>query len=998
MSINRGHILFSDLVASLGPGVRIKGADPEVTGVSTDSRVIRPGDVFIAVRGTRVNGMEFVRDAVDKGASALVVPLSRVEKISCMFPGIPVAGVSDCGFAAGVMAARFYQDPCLDFSLVGITGTNGKTTLAYLLHAVFSRAGLNPGMLTTICTGVCDDTSPSRMTTPDPVTLQASFSDMRARGAGAVVMEVSSHALAQDRVAGCRFRLGIFTNLTRDHLDYHHTMDEYFQAKRRFFTFYRPETAVINIDDAYGRRLWEACSGRRVSYGLDPDAMVRPVSYSLDLDGIRAELATPSGIVRIKSSLIGRHNLYNILGAVAGALDLGLEANDIEAGIASLKLVPGRLEPVRSSEGINAFVDYAHTPDGLQSLLGALKDLGASRMITVLGCGGDRDRGKRPEMARIAAEYSDVAVFTSDNSRSEDFQQILEDMLQGIRHLPPHHPATSCNVEAIPDRMVAIRYAASVSRRGDCLVVAGKGHETYQILGGRRIPFDDRKALACALIEREAIRFAEIIEAIGAELVSGDPSLVFKGVFTDSRSKQPGSMFVALKGEHFDGHEFVHEALANGAGALLVSRLPSGIPEGSNPLILMVPDTLRALGDLAAWYRRRIGARVVGITGSCGKTSTKELVASVLGSRWRVAKTMGNFNNLIGLPLSILQAPLGTEWLVLEMGMNRPGEIRRLCEIASPDVGLITNIRPAHLEGLGDLAGIAREKGELFRSLPRDGIAVVNMDDSNCVLAASSADRNPLTRVTYSLEDAAGADVRCTGTKTRKDRTFINVLHDGQSVEVESRLPGRAGAQNVLAAYALGYAVGLSGKEILRGLKGVELPEHRFALLSLPGGWRVIDDAYNANPASMDAALEALVQLTGTGKKAAILGDMLELGRDAGEFHRMLGISVARADLDLVVFVGRFAGESRDGAVDAGMERDRIVCFENTKDLCGLLETTGVSFFPSPSTVLVKGSRAMGLERCVKIISDILSGRCDVRQEPVGALSGVGSRVAGGGV
>ncbi len=978
MSVSQRHMLFSHLVAPLGPGAKVKGQDCMVTGLSIDTRRLSPGNVFVALPGSRVDGIDFVSEAIRTGASALVVPGEYLDAVEKQFPGMPVAGVEDCRYAAGLLASRFYGDPSSNLSLVGITGTNGKTTLAYLLNSIFSQAGLNPGMLSTICTGINDDTAPSHLTTPDPVTLQNTLSDMRSKGAGAVVMEVSSHALAQDRVAGCRFRLGIFTNLTRDHLDYHHTMEEYFQAKARLFSFYRPDAAIINIDDPYGTRLWEACGGSKTSYGLSPAAMVRPVTSSLDLDGIRAELATPAGAMHIKSSLIGRHNLLNILAAVAAALDLGIALKDISAGIDSLKAVPGRLEAMRSRDGVTAFVDYAHTPDGLKSVLSSLKDIGASRIITVVGCGGDRDQGKRPEMARIAAELSDNVIFTTDNPRSEDPGLILEQMLQGLKHLPAYHPASSCQVEVVTDRACAIKRAVSISRPGDCVVVAGKGHETYQLLGNRRIPFDDRKVLRCVMSRKDTVRFSEIIEAIGAEVVSGDPDTVFHGVFTDSRSIEPEALFVALKGERFDGHEFVNKSLQNGAAAILVSRVPSGIPSYFNPLVLKVPDTLRALGDLAAWYRRRMGARVVGITGSCGKTSTKELVTAVLRSRWRVAKTKGNFNNLIGLPLSILQAPMGTEWLVLEMGMNSPGEIRRLCEIARPDVGLITNIRPAHLEGLGDLDGIAREKSELFRALSPDGLAIVNLDDPNCILAAGLPD---ITRVGYSLEGVEGAVVNCVGWSLINGRTTLSLSHDGQIIGLETRLLGRAGAQNALAAYTLGYALGLDPDEIAQGIREVSPSSHRLALITLPGGWEIIDDTYNANPASMEAALETLAQRSCGGvQKAAILGDMLELGEDAADFHRMLGKSAAESDVDFLIAVGNFASEVRQGALSGGCAKERVLCFDDTAALCNWLESQGISFLPVPSIILVKGSRAMGLEKCVKLLGELIPRRGDVRE------------------
>ncbi len=987
---------FFALLAPLRPDVRIKGEDRLVTGISIDTRSLRPGDVFVAVPGSNTHGVEFVSEALEKGASALVVPEEAFEEVSGRCAGVPLVGVRDAREAAGVIASRFHGDSSRDLALIGITGTNGKTTTAFLLEAILADAGLKPGVITTICTGLGGDRCQSSLTTPDPVSLQSTLAGMREKGAKAVVMEVSSHALVQARVAGCWFTLGVFTNLGRDHMDYHRTMEDYFQAKCLLFSRYAPEGAVINTDDPYGRRLWEISKGRKVSYGLGEEAMVRPISYEIGPEGIQAELSTPKGRFSICSSLVGIHNLMNILAAVACAQELGIAREHIVGGIRTLSRVPGRLEAVAAPEGITALVDYAHTPDGLESVLGSLRGLNYSRIITVVGCGGDRDKGKRPQMARVAAELSDIAIFTTDNPRSEDPRVILDQMLYGLEDIPPGHPAGTCSIEVIPDRDTAIRRAASLARPGDCVLVAGKGHETYQLIGGKRIAFDDRMALRQAFEPGGFIRFSEILAATRAEVLSGDTDGTFVRVSTDSRTIGPGDLFFALKGERFDGHDFVDDVLRKGASGVVVSRdLDVPMSEELAPVVLRVEDTLKALGDLASWYRERLGAKVVGITGSCGKTSTKELVAAVLATRWRVSKTKGNFNNLIGLPLSIFEAPVGTQWMVLEMGMNQPGEIRRLCEIARPEVALITNVKPAHLEGLGDIEGVAREKGEIYKTLPGDGVAIVNMDDPYCQrMAASLASRI----VGYSLENAEGAEVRCTAWCPWEEGAKLQLVLGTERIGLQIRLLGKAGVQNAVAAAAVGYALGLSPEEIAKGLGAVKPAASRLSLLQLPQGWKIIDDTYNANPGSMKAALETLSQWNTAPHKVAVLGDMLELGERSREFHCELGMSAGEVGLDLLVAVGGFAEAVRDGAVKSGHPLGKILVFANTDELCRWLRSCGFSKVPGPAIVLVKGSRAVGLERCVETLKELIRGGCPMATGPVSQHRDVNPRCVSGGV
>ncbi len=489
---------IKDIISPLMPGASLLKGDENliISGLQLNSLNIKPGDLFIAVKGNKLDGINFLDDALNRGAIALALKQERLNLLKDKDRWKVIIGLDDPRWATGIMASAFYDYPSRKLSLIGITGTNGKTTTSYLLESIFRVARLKTGIIGTITHKILDQKIQAKHTTPDAITLQSLLSLMVERGVEIVCAECSSHALKQDRVSGCRFRGAIFTNLSQDHLDYHKDMRSYFEAKLRLFTIYSPNFSVINIDDEWGRRLFNITLGQKLSYGFSPQAMIRPLKWSQDIEGIRSRLITPKGFLDITSRLIGRHNLYNIMAAVATAISLGLDLRAIAFGIAACSNVSGRLERVKAPLDILALVDYAHSPDALLKVLTSIREIKCdNRLIVVIGCGGDRDRTKRPIMAKIASKLSDLAIFTSDNPRNEDPDAILKDMISGLDKEQLE------NTLVIPDRREAIFEAVRSASKGDIILIAGKGHETYQIVGNRRIDFDDRKVLQEALLE-----------------------------------------------------------------------------------------------------------------------------------------------------------------------------------------------------------------------------------------------------------------------------------------------------------------------------------------------------------------------------------------------------------------------------------------------------------------------------------------------------------------
>ncbi len=472
--------------------------DAEVKGLSTNSHACQAGDLFFGMPGTRVDGGEFWQSAIAAGAIAAVVTPQALAK-QPPTDGRCLLLAEDMVSVCAQMAAAFHDYPAQKLKMVGVTGTNGKTTTTHLIEYFLSQAQLPTALFGTLYTRWSGYEQTALHTTPFAVQLQANLAEAVKAGNQYAVMEVSSHALAQSRVKGCTFEVGVFTNLTQDHLDYHRDMEDYFQAKSLLFSpDYLSGKAIINADDAYGQRLIKTLESDRLwSYSVsnsDADLWTSDLEYKAN--GVSGILHTPLGEIEFNSPLVGQFNLANLLAAVGAVLHLGVDLPTITQKLAQFQGVPGRMERVQISpeQDISVIVDYAHTPDSLENLLNAARPFISGKMICVFGCGGDRDRTKRPLMGKIAAQLADLAVVTSDNPRTEDPQRILDDILTGI-------PA-SVEPMVIGDRALAIATAIQDARPGDGVLIAGKGHEDYQILGTEKIHFDDREKAREALAKR----------------------------------------------------------------------------------------------------------------------------------------------------------------------------------------------------------------------------------------------------------------------------------------------------------------------------------------------------------------------------------------------------------------------------------------------------------------------------------------------------------------
>ncbi|MCX5881473.1 MAG: UDP-N-acetylmuramoyl-L-alanyl-D-glutamate--2,6-diaminopimelate ligase [Deltaproteobacteria bacterium] len=484
--------------------------DPEISSLHFNSREVQPGGLFVAIPGLKLDGHEYIDSAISQGAMAVISQKQLVKTVWNI-------EVENSRKALAILSSQFYGNPSEKLKIIGITGTNGKTTTAFLIEEILVQAGLSVGVIGTLNCRYGGKVFDLSMTTPESLDLHRILADMLAGGVSHVVMEVSSHAIFLNRIDACWMDVAVFTNLTQDHLDFHGNMEDYWQCKKKLFTEHLAKgpkknkaIAVINCNDPQGKRLFKELPSA-LSVGFDDRCHLWPEIIRKDQTGMEGVISTPAGMFKFETPLIGLYNIENILCAAGACLALGLPLNTIRSGIESVEFVPGRLQSIPNSVDRFVYVDFAHTPDALENVLQTLQTLTTDRIICVFGCGGDRDREKRPIMGQIAASLANICIITSDNPRFEDPMTIIEDILAGVlkQGLPPYNLSDDIKTSSArgyvvePDRSQAIEMAIRISQHWDMILIAGKGHETYQIIGNQTVPFDDR------LIARNALELLE---------------------------------------------------------------------------------------------------------------------------------------------------------------------------------------------------------------------------------------------------------------------------------------------------------------------------------------------------------------------------------------------------------------------------------------------------------------------------------------------------------
>jgi len=937
----------------------------------SDSRLIAAGDGFLAWAGHKADGRAHVQEALARGAAACLVDAAGAQAPEVATDRI--AALPDLKSNVGVLASRWLGEPSRHLKVLAVTGTNGKTSTAWwLAHALHQLSKAEPptlggcGLIGTLGVGIPPVLQDTGLTTPDALRLQQVLASLVSAGVGACAIEASSIGLVEQRLAGTRIDTAIFTNLTQDHLDYHGSMQAYWEAKRMLFDWPGLRAAVINIEDPHGAALHAELGARGLdlwSVAVGAPARLRAEDLHHGATGLAFDVVQGGERASLATQLVGRYNVLNLLGVIATLRSLGVSLAAACAACADLEAVPGRMQQIAQPGQPLAVVDYAHTPDALVKVLAALRPVAASRggrLLCVFGCGGDRDAGKRPLMGAAAQQGADRVIVTSDNPRSEVPGAIIEQIVRGMK--VGEHMSTE------PDRAAAIAQALSQADADDVVLIAGKGHEPYQEVAGVRRPFSDLTQARQALARRTApsakgmctLRQAyELIRArVPQARLVGDGAIELTRVHTDTRSLAAGDLFVALKGERFDAHDFLPQARAAGAAAAIAR---AGL-EAAELSGIEVPDTLVALGALAAGWRSRFDLPLIAVTGSNGKTTVTQMVASILRA-WLgedALATSGNFNNAIGVPLTLLRLRAHHRAAVVELGMNHPGEIAELAAIAQPTVALVNNAQREHQEFMHTVEAVARENGAVLAALPSDGVAVFPAHDAYTPLWRELAGGRRC--VTFAGEGVGErADVHDTRQAWRDDAWAVRVATSAGEFDTRLRIAGQHNVVNALAATACALAIGVPADVTAQGLAAFSPVVGRsrtFAVRQDGHVVNVVDDTYNANPDSVRAAIDVLAGLPAP--HLLVLGDMGEVGSQGPRFHAEAGSEARARGVEQLFALGDLTRHAVQ-AFGAGARH-----FAEVEALIAAVREA----LPHAGSVLVKGSRFMRMERVVRAIEE----------------------------
>ena len=915
--------------------------------VQTDNRKIKPGDIFVCIQGANFDGHNFINSALEKGAALIVC--REINK-----KDIPYIKVKDSRKAAAVIARTVMLPEKITYTLIGITGTNGKTTTSLILYEALRNLGFRCGWIGTLGYYIEGKKFPSERTTPDIIELNEIFAQMIEAKVDYVVMEVSSHSLSLDRIYGVKFDYCLFSNLGYDHLDFHQTLENYGKAKMSFFEQGAKDgsISVINTTDSFGVQIRDMLKEKKAKvYSLGSnDAEFQYLDIKTDISKSSFKLVAENCEISVTSRLIGSFNIQNLGLAALTLYALGFSPEEIHHSLQDIPPVKGRLERVENNCNIGIFIDYAHTPEAIENVLKAVEDLPHKRILTLMGTGGDRDKGKRPLMLKSALNHSDVVIISDDNPRSENPEAIIKDIVSSADIFLPWW--------IIRNRQQAITSIIRLAQKEDIVLICGKGSEDYQEIEGIRHHFQDREETLKALSEREAINKDddELILPIDQTLLKllltpnwepepkgyREPSSYYF-LSTDSRSIKPGSVFIAIKGERYDGHSYLEDILKIKENCA-IGEIPYPLNQSSEKnRYYQVDNCLKAMGLISRKYLQLFPAKKIALTGSTGKTTCKELIAQVLQSSAPVLKTLANENNIIGLCKTIVRIKPEQQYAIFELGTNHFGEIAALAEVANPDIGIILNIGPSHLEYFGDEEGVFREKITLFKR-PL-ALRLYPGDDYRFKCFANEG---------ISIGYNENCDYRITQHKCYSENQSFYLNEDLWV------LPYGAPhfALNSAFAIVLGLKLGIKKEKIQTALNEPIQLELRNQVEKRGTGLLILD-CYNANPYSMQKALEYWQELNPELPHYAILGDMLELGESSIMYHQMISAMLSEMHYEQLITVGNYSRIFHP-------ENESPILHYNTVE--ELIANRKLNSLPENAVILVKGSHAIQLERIIPIL------------------------------
>ena len=842
-----------------------------ISGIASNSKDVKKNYIFFAIKGNKHNGEKFIHDAIKKGASVVICS----QKCKIKSRNIKIIKTKNVRGYLSKVASEFYK--LKPKNIVAVTGTNGKTSVADLFYQILRIKKIPAATIGTLGIKYNDKIIKSNLTSPDTIKLHKYLYFLKKKKINNVIIEASSHGLEQKRLQHIKFKGAIFTNFSQDHLDYHRNMKSYLNAKLILFREILKEKSFIISDNT----IKEFSLLKQLSKKRD----LRLFNIKKEIEKIKGENFEYSSDYKIK----------NLAMAIKAVKLCGFKEKFIYRIIKKIKDVDGRHELVKKySNGVKVYVDYAHTPDALLKTLKSLVNFHGNNISLVFGCGGDRDKKKRPMMARIANNFCKKIYVKDDNPRNENPKKIRNQISKYISKNKAFN---------IGNRELAIKNAIKNAVPYEVILVAGKGHEEKQIYKKKVLTISDKKIIKKINIYNYKNIAKKDQNYLQNKLILGKilkrlKQINFKGLSIDSRSIKKGNLFLAIKGKINDGNKFTKEAIKKGAGCVI-----SSVSGEKNKKIIYVKDTILFLNRFAKLKRENSFAKIISITGSAGKTSLKDLITNLLQNFGQTHYSPKSFNNHLGVPVSLSNLSYDDKFAVLEVGMSKSGEIRKLTKLIRPNIGIITNISEAHIENFKNISGIAKAKSEIIENITTGGTIILNRDDKFFNFFKKKAKKYKLKISTFGKHKDSEVQLKKTYKRGNKSQIVIKVKSQKMNFEIKD-----LNIHNVLASIAVLQALKIDFFKILSKFKNYNLSDGRgkkYTILRYNKKFRLIDESYNANPLSVKNAIKNLSFIKKEKfKKFLVLGDMLELGSRSKKLHEDLSKVINNSDIDKVFIKG----------------------------------------------------------------------------------------------
>ena len=921
------------------------------SGISFNSKDIKKDNIFFAIKGNNFDGNKFISIAIKKGSKIII----SEKRITNPQKDILFIHTKNIRKLLAEIAFKIYKNK--PNNLIAVTGTNGKSSVSDFYFQLLKLNKIKVASIGTLGVKSKNIRRNLQNTTIDPIRMGQILSKLKSQKINNVIMEASSHGLIQHRLDGLKFSSGIFTNLSQDHLDYHKNFKEYFKAKLYLFENLIGKKGNVITDETLPefKRIKKIAISRKLKLQVlnNSKNQFQILSHSYRGEKQILKIRYYNLTREINLNLIGKIQLKNILMAIIAAKNSNISLIKILNVLSQLKPIDGRLEKIgKIKNRSKVILDYAHTPDALRICLSNLKEQFPNKKIILLfGCGGNRDQNKRFKMGKIACDYSNEIYLTDDNPRFEDPRKIRDDIKKGIQ---------DTSIKEIPDRKKAISEAIKNLNTGDILLVAGKGHEKTQDFGKKKIYFSDKKIiLNCIKLKNTSLSKNFKINIIKelSKIKNKIPLVKVDKARINSKEVNKNDIFFAIKGKKNDGNKYIREAFKNKASLVVVNKVQNKF---NSKRQIKVRNTLKFMTEISKIFRQNIDTNIIAITGSCGKTTLKELLGNVLGKISSVSISPKSYNNKFGVPLSLLNLKHSDEFGVLEVGMDKKGEIDNLTNIIKPNVGLITNINYAHAKNFKNIKQIALAKAEIIKNILPNGFVVLNADDSFFKLHKKIAENNNINVISFGIKTKK-ANVKLFNIKKVKKAFKIKVKLNDKfkyfiiSNNFQSNIYNILSALSVISIY----------KDVLK------LNEKIFLDFRSPAGRgdhstikignkkiNLIDESYNSNPLSLKSALKNYDNIdTKKYRKYLLLGDMMELGSHSKKLHQSIVPIINETNIDKVFVMGKMVREIFDNIVK--VKRGRIL--ENKSGIFELIKKD----FNNNDYLMIKASNATGFNSIV---------------------------------